>query len=110
MGCSACQWDLLARWSEPSSVGLWKYLTQNLESIILKEICDQICLHVPDEKSESVDVKEEPSFEGSRGNDREIHSGESDSEASESEKDSDDDESETKYFGDAESDDASEEN
>ncbi len=81
---------------------------QNLESMLLQEICDKICLHVPDKKSESSDVKEEPSSENSQENDREIDSDGSDSEASESEKDSgaEDDESETKYFRDEESDDA----
>ncbi len=67
---------------------------------------------MPDEKSESLDVKEEPFSEGSQENDRERRSHGSDSEAGESEKDSgtEDDESETKYFRDAESDDVSEEN
>ena len=112
MGYSACQWDLLARWNKPSSVGLSKYQTQNLESILLKEICDKIFLHVPDEKSESGDVKEEQFSEGSQESDQERHSHGSDSEGGESEKDSgsEDDESETKYFRDEESDDVSEEN
>jgi hypothetical protein len=80
--------------------------------MLLQEICDKICLHVPDEKSESGDVKEEPFSEGSQENDRERRSHGSDSEGGESEKDSssEDDESETKYFSDAESDDVSEEN
>ena len=88
MGYSACQGDLLARLSKPSSVGLSKYQTQNLESMLLQEICDKIFLHVPDEKSESGDVKEEPFSEGSQEDGQERRSDGSDSEASESEKDS----------------------
>jgi hypothetical protein len=112
MGYSACQGDLLARLSKPSSVGLSKYQTQNLESILLKEICDKIFLHVLDKKSESGDVKEEPFSEKSQEDNRKMRSHGSDSEASESEKDTgtEDDESETKYFRDAESDDAFGEN